>query len=104
MTARPETTDVIVIGGGDTGSDCVGTAVRQGALSVNNFELLEKPPRGRPAHQPWPYYPMRLRTSTSHEEGATRSWSILTKSFFGEDGQVKGLETGEVMWSGNLSL
>jgi glutamate synthase (NADPH/NADH) small chain len=85
--------DVIVIGGGDTGSDCIGTANRQGARSVTNFELLPKPPRERPEHQPWPYWPMRMRTSSSHEEGCDRNWSILTKEFIGEQGKVTGLIT-----------
>jgi glutamate synthase (NADPH/NADH) small chain len=87
---------VVVIGGGDTGSDCVGTALRQGARSVVNFELLPKPPEGRPANQPWPYWPMRLRTSSSHEEGGSRIWQILTKSFEGKDGRVAGIVTVEV--------
>jgi glutamate synthase (NADPH/NADH) small chain len=80
--------DVIVIGGGDTGSDCVGTANRHGAKSVTMFELLPKPPLERPVHQPWPYWPMRLRTSSSHEEGVRREWSVLTKEFVGTDGRV----------------
>jgi glutamate synthase (NADPH/NADH) small chain len=84
---------VIVIGGGDTGADCIGTSFRQGALSVTNFELLPMPPKGRPAGQPWPYWPMKLRTSTSHEEGAERVFSISTKEFVGKDGKVTGLKT-----------
>ena len=84
---------VIVIGGGDTGSDCVGTANRQGARSVTQFELLPTPPTDRPAHQPWPYMPMVLSTTTSHEEGADRHWSILTKEFMGQDGRVTALRT-----------
>ncbi len=87
---------VIVIGGGDTGSDCIGTSNRQGAASVTNFELLPRPPEDRPPHQPWPYWPMRLRTSTSHEEGCEREWSVLTKAFTGEDGKVTGLTTVQV--------
>ena len=71
--------NVIVIGGGDTGSDCIGTSNRQGARSVTNFEILSKPSEGRPAHQPWPYWPMRLRTSSSHQEGVERFFSISTK-------------------------
>jgi len=85
--------DVIVIGGGDTGSDCVGTANRQGAKSVTQFELLSVPPNERPIHQPWPYYPMILRTSSSHKEGADRHWSILTKEFTGSNGKVESLKT-----------
>ncbi|MCY4233003.1 MAG: glutamate synthase subunit beta [Bacteroidetes bacterium] len=84
---------VIVIGGGDTGSDCVGTANRQGAKSVTQFELLPTPPEDRPLHQPWPYYPMILRTSSSHQEGANRHWSIMTKEFSGTNGEVNCLKT-----------
>jgi len=87
---------VVVIGGGDTGSDCIGTSHRQGALDVVNFELLQKPPLDRPDHQPWPYWPMRLRTSSSHEEGGSRHWQILTKAFEGNDGCVKEVVTVEV--------
>jgi glutamate synthase (NADPH/NADH) small chain len=89
---------VIVIGGGDTGSDCVGTSNRQDATSVTQFELLPQPPSGRPAEQPWPYWPMKLRTSSSHEEGCNRWWSILTKRFIGEGGKVTALETVDVEW------
>ena len=91
--------DVIVIGGGDTGSDCIGTANRQGAASVTQLEVLEKPPAGRPPSQPWPYWPMKLRTSTSHDEGCERHWGILTKRFRGENGRVSGLETVDVEWT-----
>ena len=84
---------VIVIGGGDTGSDCIGTANRQGALSVTNFELFPRPPEDRPEHQPWPFWPMRLRTSPSHEEGVQREWSINTKKFIGTNGKVEKLVT-----------
>jgi glutamate synthase (NADPH/NADH) small chain len=88
---------VIVIGGGDTGSDCIGTAMRQGAASVVNFELLPMPSLQRPANQPWPYWPMKLRTTTSHEEaGNRREFSILTKSFEAENGALKALHTVEV--------
>ncbi len=87
---------VIVIGGGDTGSDCIGTSIRQGALSVTNFELLAQPPKDRPANQPWPYWPMKLRTSTSHDEGATRFFSISTKEFIGENGRITKLITVNV--------
>ncbi|MFA5104041.1 MAG: glutamate synthase subunit beta [Candidatus Margulisiibacteriota bacterium] len=80
---------VLVIGGGDTGSDCVGTANRQGALSVTQIEIMPKPPVCRTEEMPWPKYPMLLKTSTSHEEGAKRQWSILTKKFEGENGTVK---------------
>ncbi len=92
---------VIVIGGGDTGSDCVGTANRQGAISVTNFELLPKPPEGRPENQPWPFWPMRMRTSTSHDEGVHREWSINTKRFVGENGSVKKLVTTHIKFAPN---
>ncbi|MBP7935747.1 MAG: glutamate synthase subunit beta [Phycisphaerae bacterium] len=96
---------VIVIGGGDTGSDCVGTSNRQGARSVTQFELLPQPPESRPQSQPWPYWPIKLRTSSSHKEGCERFWSILTKRFIGTDGHVTSLETVDVEWisSGNGS-
>ena len=84
---------VIVIGGGDTGSDCIGTSFRQGAVSVTNFELLAMPPKDRPAGQPWPYWPMKLRTSTSHDEGAERVFSVSTKEFSGSNGKVEKLKT-----------
>ncbi len=88
--------DVIVIGGGDTGSDCMGTCHRQQARSVTNFQYSPRPPEDRPAHQPWPCYPMRLRTSPSHEEGGHRQWDILTQAFIGRDGKVKGVKTVDI--------
>ncbi len=88
---------VVVIGGGDTGSDCIGTANRQGARSITQFELLPMPPKGRPEHQPWPFYPMKLTVSSSHEEGAERRWSILTKDFSGRNGHVEKLTTVQVV-------
>lgn len=91
---------VIVIGGGDTGSDCIGTSHRQGAASVLNFELLPQPLEDRPESQPWPYWPMRMRTSSSHEEGGSRNWNILTKRFIGDAGRVRALETVRVRWTG----
>ncbi|MFP4845106.1 glutamate synthase subunit beta [Winogradskyella sp. PE311] len=91
--------NVIVIGGGDTGSDCIGTSNRHGAKSVTNFEILSKPSEGRPAHQPWPYWPMKLKTTSSHKEGVERFFSISTKEFLGdENGKLKGLKTVEVEW------
>ncbi len=87
---------VIVIGGGDTGSDCIGTCHRQGALSVTNFELLPRPDHDRPADQPWPFWPLRLRTSSSHEEGGARRWSILAQAFNGSDGRVTSVTTVNV--------
>ena len=90
---------VIVIGGGDTGSDCIGTSNRQEATSVTNFEILNKPTEGRPAHQPWPYWPMKLKTTSSHEEGVERFFSISTKEFLGDgNGNLKTLKTVEVEW------
>lgn len=91
--------NVVVIGGGDTGSDCIGTSFRQGAKSVSNFEILSKPTAERPEDQPWPFWPMRLRTSSSHKEGVERFFSISTKKFIGDkDGNLKGLITSEVEW------
>ena len=89
---------VIVIGGGDTGSDCVGTANRQGARSVTQLELLPMPPdvENNPV---WPYWPTRLRTSTSHEEGVEREWSVATKAFLGENGRVRALRAVRLRWS-----
>lgn len=90
---------VIVIGGGDTGSDCVGTSNRHGAKSVTQIELLTKPPKERGESDPWPLWPMILRTSTSHEEGCERNWSLLTKEFIGDDdGNVKALKIVEIKW------
>jgi glutamate synthase (NADPH/NADH) small chain len=82
---------VVILGGGDTGSDCHGTALRQGALSVSSWELLPKPPAERTDSMPWPYWPMILRTSSSHEEGGVRDWSVNTKRFSGTDGKVETL-------------
>jgi glutamate synthase (NADPH/NADH) small chain len=90
---------VIVIGGGDTGSDCIGTCNRHGAASVTNFEILSKPTEGRPANQPWPYWPMRLKSTSSHKEGVERFFSVSTKEFIGDkNGQLTGLTTVEVEW------
>jgi glutamate synthase (NADPH/NADH) small chain len=89
---------VVVIGGGDTGSDCIGTCHRQGAAAVVNFELLPQPTQDRPEFQPWPYWPRRLRTSGSHEEGGSRYWNMLTKRFIGEKGMVNALETVALQW------
>jgi glutamate synthase (NADPH/NADH) small chain len=90
---------VIVIGGGDTGSDCIGTSNRHGAASVTNFELLPMPPKDRPASQPWPYYPMKLRTSTSHDEGCERVFAVSTKEFIGKDGKLTHLKTVNVRFA-----
>ena len=88
---------VVIIGGGDTGSDCVGTSNRHGAASVTQFELLPMPPDPE-ANPVWPYWPTRLRTSSSHEEGAARDWSIATKAFLGENGKVKALRAVKLDW------
>jgi len=89
--------NVVVLGGGDTGSDCVGTSNRQGAKSVTQIELLPQPPNERPESTPWPYWPAILRTSSSHEEGAIRKWSINTKSFKGNDrGEITALVCNEI--------
>ena len=91
--------NVIVIGGGDTGSDCIGTSNRQGAKSVTNFEILPKPPKQRSSSNPWPYWPFTYKNSSSHEEGSKRKWSILTKEFIkDENGYLIGLKTVEVEW------
>jgi len=92
--------NVIVIGGGDTGADCVGTSNRQGAASVTQIELLAKPGTNRTDKDPWPLWPMTLRTSSSHEEGCQREWSIQTKRFVkNENGQLTGLEIVEISWA-----
>ena len=94
---------VVVIGGGDTGSDCVGTSNRHGAASVTQFELLPMPP-DLERNPVWPYWPQRLRTSSSHEEGAARDWSIATKEFVGENGKVKALKAVRLEWqNGKMS-
>ncbi|HMO33361.1 MAG TPA: glutamate synthase subunit beta [Lacibacter sp.] len=91
--------DVVVIGGGDTGSDCVGTSNRQGARSVTQFELLPKPPEGRTPQMPWPTYPMTLKTSSSHEEGADRKWAVATKAFLGDEaGRLRALQIVDLEW------
>jgi len=87
---------VVVIGGGDTGSDCVGTSNRQGALSVTQFELLPQPPERENKPLVWPYWPMKLRTSSSHEEGCERDWAVQTKAFKGEGGTVTTLVASRV--------
>ena len=84
---------VVIIGGGDTGSDCAGTCLRQGARSVRQFELLPQPPLDRAPSTPWPLWPMQLRTSHAHEEGCDREWSIATTAFSGDDGWVQRIHT-----------
>jgi len=93
---------VLVIGGGDTGSDCVGTSNRQGAIQVNQIELLAKPPINRLENNPWPQWPMILNTSSSHEEGVERQWAILTKEFTGNSsGHLTGLKVVDITWGVN---
>jgi len=91
--------DVVVIGGGDTGSDCIGTSNRQGARSVTQLELLPKPPEERPLYNPWPEWPKTMRTSSSQEEGCDRRWSVNTVEFSGSNGQVSSLRCRDIIWS-----
>ena len=90
---------VIVIGGGDTGSDCVGTSIRHGAASVTQLELLPEPPERENKAMTWPDWPMKLRTSSSHEEGCERDWSVMTKNFAGENGRVTALNGVGLEWT-----
>ena len=90
--------NVVVIGGGDTGSDCVGTSNRHGALSITQFELMPQPPIHENKELVWPNWPLKMRTSSSHEEGANRDWSITTKELIGENGQVTALKGCKVEW------
>ena len=90
--------NVVVIGGGDTGSDCVGTSNRQGALSITQFELMPQPPVNENKELVWPNWPLKMRTSSSHEEGANRDWSITTKELIGENGKVVALKGTKVEW------
>jgi glutamate synthase (NADPH/NADH) small chain len=90
---------VVVIGGGDTGSDCVGTSIRQGALSVTQFELMPRPPEEENRPLTWPNWPMRMRTSSSQEEGCARDWAVGTKAFLGEGGKIKTLRAHRLEWS-----
>lgn len=93
--------DVLVIGGGDTGSDCIGTAHRQGCKSVTQIEIMPKPPVGHNPSTPWPNWPVILKTTSSHEEGCTRRWNINTLEFLGEDGKVTGVRVQEIDWKPN---
>jgi glutamate synthase (NADPH/NADH) small chain len=90
--------NVVVIGGGDTGSDCVGTSNRHGALSITQFELMPQPPEKENKELVWPNWPLKMRTSSSHEEGAHRDWSITTKELMGENGKVTHLKGCKVEW------
>ena len=95
---------VVVIGGGDTGSDCVGTSIRQKAITVTQVEILPQPAQQRSENNPWPWWPDTLRTSSSHLEGCNRRWSQATKRLIGENGQVKKVELVSVEWSENESV
>ena len=90
---------VLVIGGGDTGSDCIGTSHRQGALSVTQIEIMPKPPVGYNPATPWPQWPVVLKTTSSHEEGCSRLWSLATRKFLGKNGKVCGVEVEQVEWT-----
>lgn len=90
---------VVVIGGGDTGSDCVGTSTRQGALSVTNFEIMPRPPEKEDKALTWPDWPLKLRTSSSHQEGCERDWAVVTKRFVGDGVRVTGIECIRVEWA-----
>lgn len=89
---------VLVIGGGDTGSDCIGTSIRQGASSVTQIEIMPQPPVGHNETTPWPQFPVVLKTTSSHEEGCTRRWSLASRQFIGKNGKVTGVEVEEVEW------
>jgi glutamate synthase (NADPH/NADH) small chain len=89
---------VVVIGGGDTGSDCVGTSNRHGAQSVTQFEVMPQPPVAEDKSLTWPYWPLKLRTSSSHEEGCARDFAVCTKAFVGENGKVTALRVARVEW------
>jgi glutamate synthase (NADPH/NADH) small chain len=89
---------VVVIGGGDTGSDCIGTSNRQGAISVTQLEILAKPPVKEAKALVWPDWPLKLRTSSSHEEGAARDWAVSAKRAVGENGKITGLECVRIEW------
>lgn len=90
---------VLVIGGGDTGSDCIGTVRRQGCLDVTQIEIMPKPPVGNNPQTPWPQWPVVLKTTSSHEEGCNRRWLLNTNRFIGKDGCVTGAEVEEISWT-----
>jgi glutamate synthase (NADPH/NADH) small chain len=89
---------VLIIGGGDTGSDCIGTSIRQGATHVTQIEIMPKPPVGHNPATPWPQWPVVLKTTSSHEEGCERRWSLASNKFIGKNGHVTGVEVEEVEW------
>ncbi len=93
--------NVLVIGGGDTGSDCIGTSHRQGALSVTQIEIMPQPPEGHNPATPWPQWPIVMKTTSSHEEGCTRRWCLNSNKFIGKNGKVTGVEVEEVEWLPN---
>ena len=99
VTAKDK--DVLVIGGGDTGSDCIGTSHRQGAKSVTQIEIMPQPPVGHNPATPWPYWPVILKTTSSHEEGCVRRWNINTLEFLGEDGKLTGVKVQPIDWKPN---
>jgi len=101
---RADGKNVIVIGGGDTGSDCVGTSNRHGAKSVTQFEVMPQPPEVEDRPLTWPYWPIKLRTSSSHEEGCEREFAIATKEFLGEKGKLTGVKTVRVQWQGGKMI
>jgi glutamate synthase (NADPH/NADH) small chain len=92
---------VVVIGGGDTGSDCIGTAGRQGAASITQLEIMPKPPEHEDKALTWPDWPLKLRTSSSQEEGCDRDWAVLTRRARGRDGRIEALECVRVEWAKN---
>ena len=99
VTAKDK--DVLVIGGGDTGSDCIGTSHRQGAKSVTQIEIMPQPPVGHNPATPWPYWPVIMKTTSSHEEGCVRRWNINTLEFLGEDGKLTGVKVQPIDWKTN---
>ena len=99
VTAKDK--DVLVIGGGDTGSDCIGTSHRQGAKSVTQIEIMPQPPVGQNPATPWPYWPVIMKTTSSHEEGCVRRWNINTLEFLGEDGKLTGVKVQPIDWKPN---
>ncbi len=99
VTAKDK--DVLVIGGGDTGSDCIGTSHRQGAKSVTQIEIMPQPPVGHNPATPWPYWPVIMKTTSSHEEGCVRRWNINTLEFLGEDGKLTGVKVQPIEWKPN---
>ena len=90
---------MLIIGGGDTGSDCVGTSRRQGAININQIEIMPKPGETRPIDNPWPNWPLTMRTSTSQEEGCERTWGVTVKELLGDNGKVKSARLVKVEWT-----